>query len=189
MTSRFIAAALCCFAAVSFDAAAADAPYGVLDIGLGSSYARLERELDFRDINASLAKSGGKPDLGKRGYGCMQRDDDFADVGCVSHLERIDGMETREIRLHFLDGRLQQFSLSAEVSHYDAVVAYLARRFGSPQAVPATSPTDQPSVKWENGAGQIVALRGKDLVYVSFQLATYTDAVRRKREGQRLLCD
>ena len=108
--------------------AAADAPYGVLDIGLGASYARLEQQLDFRDINEALAKGGGKPDLGKRGYGCTQREDDFADVGCVSHVERLDGVETREIRLHFLEGRLQQFSVTAEVQHYDAVIAYLTKR-------------------------------------------------------------
>jgi hypothetical protein len=169
-------------------AIAADMPYGVLDIGLGASYGRLERDLDFRDIAASIAKQPGKPDLGKRGYGCMQREDDFADVGCVSHTERLDGVETREIRLHFLDGRLQQFSVSAEVQNFDAVVRYLSNRFGAPQAVPVKNPTDQPSVKWQNEAGQIVALRGKDLVFVSFELASYPDAVKRKREGQRLMC-
>ncbi|MDB5812011.1 MAG: hypothetical protein JWN94_4133 [Betaproteobacteria bacterium] len=169
-------------------AAAADMPYGVLDIGLGASYARLERDLDFRDIDASLAKKAGKPDLGKRGYGCMQREDDFADVGCVSHTERLDAVETREIRLHFLEGKLQQFSLSAEVQNFDAVVDYLTQRFGAPEAVPAKNASDQPSVKWQGPGGQIVALRGKDLVFVNFELVSYADAVKRKREGQRLLC-
>ena len=42
-------------AAATAGATAADMPYGVLDIGLGASYARLERELDFRDLDASLA--------------------------------------------------------------------------------------------------------------------------------------
>jgi hypothetical protein len=112
-------------------AAAAEMPFGVLDIGLGASYARLERDLDFRDINESLAKKAGKPDLGKRGYGCMQRDDEYADVGCVSHTEHLDGIQTREIRLHFLDGRLQQFSVTAEVQNFDAVVGYLSTRFGA----------------------------------------------------------
>ena len=42
--------------------------------------AAVELGLDFRDIDASLAQKAGKPDLGKRGYGCMQREDDFADV-------------------------------------------------------------------------------------------------------------
>jgi hypothetical protein len=169
-------------------AAAADTPYGVLDIGLGASYARLERELDFRDIDAALAKKAGKPDLGRRGYGCMPREDDFADIGCVSHTERLDGIETREIRLHFLDGRLQQFSLTAEVQNFDAVVGYLRARFGAPQPVTAQGPAELPSVKWQNEAGQIVAHRGKDLVFVSFELVSYPAAVKRKREGQRLLC-
>ena len=169
-------------------AAAADAPYGVLDIGLGASYARLEQQLDFRDINEALAKGGGKPDLGKRGYGCTQREDDFADVGCVSHVERLDGVETREIRLHFLESRLQQFSVTAEVQHYDAVIAYLTKRFGASRAVPAKTPDEQASVTWESDAGQIVALRGKDLVFVNFQLVAYPEAVKRKREGKRLQC-
>jgi len=177
---------LAAFAAAN--AAAADLPFGVLDIGLGASYARLERDLDFRDIDASLAKGGGKPDLGKRGYGCMPREDDFADVACVSHIERLDDIETREIRLHFLEGRLQQFSVTAEVQYYDAVVAYIARRFGQPQAVPVKDASEQPSVKWESEAGRIVALRGKDLVFVNFQLATYPDAIKRKHDGQRMQC-
>jgi hypothetical protein len=178
------------FALAATTAAAADAPFGVLDISLGASYARLERDLDFRDIDATLAKTkSGKPDLGKRGYGCMQREDDFADVACVSHTERLDKAETREIRLHFLDGRLQQFSLTAEVQNFDAVVAYLRGRFGAPQALPVQNAGDQPSVKWQSEAGQIVAHRGKDLVFVNFELATYPDAVKRKREGQqRLQC-
>ena len=169
-------------------AAAADAPYGVLDIGLGASYARLEQQLDFRNINEALAKGGGKPDLGKRGYGCTQREDEFADVGCVSHVERLEGVETREIRLHFLEGRLQQFSVTAEVQHYDAVIAYLTKRFGAARAVPAKTQDEQASVTWESDAGQIVALRGKDLVFVNFQLVAYPEAVKRKREGKRLQC-
>jgi hypothetical protein len=175
-------------AAAATGAAAADMPYGVLDIGLGASYARLERDLDFRDINESLAKRAGKPDLGKRGYGCMQREDDFSDVDCVSHLERLDGIETREIRLHFLEGRLQQFSVTSEVQNFDAVVGYLTARFGAPQPVPLKSADEQPSVKWQNEAGHIVAYRGKDLVFVNFELASYPDAVKRKREGHRLQC-
>ena len=170
-------------------AAAADMSYGVLDIVLGSSYARLERDLDFRDINETLAKTrSGKPDLGKRGYGCMQRDDDFADTACVSHTERLEGIETREIRLHFLDNRLQQFSLTAEVQNFEAVVAYQRGRYGSPQTIPAQNAGEQPSIKWQNEAGYIVAYRGKDLVFVNFELATYPVAVKRKRDGQRLQC-
>jgi len=187
MTSRLTLFCILSFAAAV--SAAADMPFGVLDIGLGASYARLERDLDFRDIDASLAKPrAGKPDLGKRGYGCMQREDDFADVGCVSHTELLDGVETREIRLHFLEGRLQQFSLSAEVQNFDAVVAYLRGRYGAPQTLPMQNASDQPGVKWQSEAGQVVAYRGKDLVFVNFELASYPVAVKRKREGQRLQC-
>ncbi len=180
---------VCMLAAAATTAAAADMPFGVLDIGLGASYARLERDLDFRDIDETLAKTkSGKPDLGKRGYGCMQREDDFADVGCVSHTERLDGMETREIRLHFLDGRLQQFSLTAEAQNFDAVVAYLRARYGAPQAEPVQNANEQATLRWQSPAGKIVALRGKDLVFVNFELGSYPDAVKRKREGQRLQC-
>jgi hypothetical protein len=171
-------------------AAAADAPFGVLDIALGASYARLERDLDFRDIDAALARiQSGKPDLGKRGYGCMQRDDDFADTACVSHTERLDGIETREIRLHFLESRLQQFSVTAEVAHYDAVIGYLRARFGAPQTMPVQNAGEQPRVRWQSETAGIVAHRGKDLVFVNFELAAYPEAVKRKREGQRLRCD
>ncbi len=170
-------------------AMAADAPYGVLDIALGASYPRLERDLDFRDINATLAKAGsGKFDLGKRGYGCMPREDDFADAACVSHTERLNDIETREIRLHFLNGSLQQFSLTAEVRNFDAVVAYLRARYGAPQTAPLQNTGDQPSVRWQSEAARIVAHRGKDLVFVNFELASYPAAVKRKRDGQRLQC-
>ena len=170
---------------------AADAPFGVLDITLGTSYARLARDLDFRNLNAALAATQScKVDLGRRGYGCMQRDDDFADTACVSHAERLDGIETREIRLHFLERRLQQFSLTAEVRHYDAVVGYLRARFGAPQTMPVQDAGEQPSVKWQGEGAQIVAHRGKDLVFVNFELADYPAAVKRKRDGgQRLQCD
>src|SRR3954463_6388440 len=174
MKLRMLISGLCIALSTTL-AVAADVPYGVLDIGLGASYARLERDLDFRDIDASLAKKAGKPDLGKRGYGCMQREDDFADVGCVSHTERLDDVEMREIRLHFLEGRLQQFSITAEVQNYDAVVAYISKRFGAPQTVPVKDASEQPSVKWASEAGEVVALRGKDLVFVNFQLGSYPD--------------
>jgi hypothetical protein len=188
MRTRRLLIGLLATVVVAATATAADMPFGVLDIGLGASYARLERDLDFRDINESLAKKAGTPDLGKRGYGCMQREDDLADVGCVSHAERLDGIETREIRLHFLDGRLQQFSVTSEVKNFDAVVGYLRTRFGAPQSVPVKSADDQPSVKWQNEAGQIVAYRGKDLVFVTFELVSYPAAVKRKREGLRRQC-
>lgn len=186
MIARIVMA--CIFIAPAI-ARAADEPFGVLDVALGASYARLERELDFRDINTALAQlKSGKPDLGKRGYGCMRRNDPFADIGCVSHQEKLDAIETREIRLHFLHGRLQQFSLTAEIQHYDAVSAYLRKRYGEPRQVAATSADAAPSLKWQGDSGQVVAYRGKDLVFVSFELVTYADAVKRKREGATLEC-
>ena len=164
-------------------AAAADMPFGVIDIGLGASYARLERDLDFRSITTSLAQmAGNKPDLGKRGYGCMRRDDPQADIGCVSHIEKLGAIDTREIRLHFLNGRLYQFSMSAEVQYYDTVIAQLSARNGAPQ--PAVD-----AVRWQNESGNIAAYRGKDLVFVNFELAGYADAVKRKREGATLECN
>jgi len=171
-------------------ALAADPVFGVLDITLGASFARLERELDFRDIDAALAQvQSGKPDLGKRGYGCMRRDDPFADVGCVSHAEKLDAAETREIRLHFLEGRLLQFSLTAELRQYDAVIGYLRARYGAPQTMAPASAGDEPSFRWQNESGQIIAYRGKDLVFVNLELASYADAVKRKRDGKSLQCD
>ena len=164
---------------------AADETFGLLDIALGSSYARLERDLDFRYITASLAQMAGNiPDLGKRGYGCMRRDDPQADIGCVSHVEKLGGVETREIRLHFLNGRLYQFSMSAEVQHYDAVIAQLRARNGAPQI-----DSENDAVRWKNESGQVAAYRGKDLVFVNFELASYADAVKRKRDGALLECN
>ena len=171
-------------------ALAAEEPFGVLDIPLGASHARMEQQLDFRDINTSLGQAkAGKPDLGRRGYGCMKREDPQADVGCVSHDERLDGIETREIRLHFLHGRLMQFSLTAEVQHYDTVLGYLRARYGEPQPVVPANPDAQPSVRWQSEAGWVIAYRGKDLVFVNFELASYADAVKRKREGASLECN
>ena len=176
-------AALVLAAPAAAAAAAEDATYGLLDITLGSSYSRLERELDFRSITTSLAQmAGNKPDLGRRGYGCMRRDDPQADIGCVSHIEKVDGVETREIRLHFLNGRLYQFSMSAEVRHYDAVIVALRARNGAPR--PA-----EDVVRWQNESGSIAAYRGKDLVFVNFELAGYAEAVRRKRDGISAECN
>ena len=53
---------------------AADTLGALLDIPLGASFVRLERDLDFRDISASLAHmSGDKPDLGRRGVNSCRR--------------------------------------------------------------------------------------------------------------------
>ena len=187
MNARRVLACICMAAATA--ALAADEPFGVLDIALGASYSRLEQRLEFRDINASLAANKpGKPDLGRRGYGCMKRDDPFADVGCVSHDEKLDGVETREIRLHFLGGRLQQFSVTAELQYYDAVTGYLRGRYGEPRQLAAAGAGAEPSLEWQNESGRIVAYRGKDLVFVNFELASYADAVKRKREGASVEC-
>ena len=59
---------------------------------------------------------------------------------------------------------------------------------GVPQTEPVQNAGDQPTVRWQTEAGKIVALRGKDLVFVNFELASYPAAVKRKREGQRLQC-
>jgi hypothetical protein len=186
MISRLLC--LCALAVAAAGATAAEMPYGVLDITLGASFARLQRDLDFRDIDAALAKSG-KPDFGRRGYGCMARDDDFADTACVSHAERLNDIETREIRLHFLEGRLQQFSLTAEIQHYAAVIGYLRARYGAPQTLPAANAGGEPRLQWQSEAARVDAYRGKDLVFVNFESMSYPAAMQRKRDGKRLLCD
>ncbi len=183
MKLKAVFALLACAAMPAFGAD--EEVFGLLDIALGSSYARLERDLDFRYITTSLAQmAGNKPDLGKRGYGCMRRDDPQADIGCVSHDEKLAGIATREIRLHFLNGRLYQFSMSAEVQHYEAVMAQLRVRNGAPQNGAAADAT-----RWQNESGQIAAYRGKDLVFVNFELLSYADAVKRKREGTVQECN
>ena len=161
-------------------AQAADAPYGLLDITLGAGYAQLEQTLDLRDINAALAArhGSGKLDLGRRGYGCLPREDEFADIGCVSHDERLDEVATREIRLQFLAGRLQQISLTAETRYFDVVIDYLRRRYGPPRVV-ATA--DAPRYEWGNASSRMYALHGPNLVFVSLELASYQNAVARKR--------
>jgi hypothetical protein len=189
MSARLLAAcmllALPCLGA----AGASEEPFGVLDIALGASYARLQSELDFRDINAALAQaSAGRPDLGKRGYGCMRRDDPIADIACVSHDEKLGAAATREIRLHFLQGRLQQFSLTAEVQYYDVIAAYLRKRYGEPQSITDSDPGTASILKWQNESGHVLAHRGKDLAYVAFELVSYAGAVQRKREGTVLEC-
>jgi hypothetical protein len=162
------------------NAHAADAPYGLLDITLGESYAQLSRELDLHDINAALTAlhESGKPDLGLRGYGCMSREDEFADIGCVSHDERLNDVTTREIRLQFLGDRLQQMSLTAEARYFDAVVNYLRQRYGPPTVA---TMMDSPRYEWSNASSRMYALRGPNLVFVSLELVSYQTAVVRKR--------
>ena len=162
---------------------AADQPYGHADIVLGASFQALDAALDFRDIHAALAAQGkaAKPDLGRRGYGCMRREDAYADVTCVSHDEKIGGTETREIRLHFLNGVLQQFSITAEIQHLDTVMAAVGARYGPPERREPPTAGGFPSWLWRNGVSSIVSYGGKDLVFVSFELATYAEAVRARQ--------
>jgi hypothetical protein len=167
--------------------AASAEPYRYDDIRLGASLARVAQDLDLRDIHAAIAeqekRQAQKPDLGGRGYGCARREDPYADVACVSHDERVGGAETREIRLHFLGGVLQQFSITAEIRHYEAVMQALRERHGTPQAAQPAPPGGYASSTWRNPESSIVAYGGKDLVFVSFELAGYAEAVKRKQSG------
>ena len=162
-------------------------PYRYDDVRLGASFTRLAHDLDFRDIHAAIAaqneKQLAKPDLGKRGYGCARRDDPYADVACVSHDERVGGAETREIRLHFLDGVLQQFSITAEIRYFDAVMQALRERHGVPQQTEPAPAGGYPSSAWRNDESRIIAYGGKDLVFVAFELVGYAEAVKRKQGG------
>jgi hypothetical protein len=168
-------------------ATAAAEPYQFDDVRLGASFTRLAHDLDFRDINAAIAAQKGqpaaKPDLGRRGYGCARREDAYADITCVSHDERVGGAEMREIRLQFLDGVLQQFSITAEIRHLDAVMQALRERVGAPQQAQAAPAGGFPSSSWNNSESSITAYAGKDLVFVSFELAGYAEAVKRKQSG------
>ena len=178
--------AIVLLALVSATADAAEQPYVHGDIALGASYDTLAAALDFRDINAALAEQGArkasKPDLGSRGYGCVRREDPYADVTCVSHDERIGAAPLREIRLQFLDGVLQQFSITAELRYFDVVLQTLRADHGPPSGQePATAGT-YASYRWRNGAATIVAYAGTDLVFVSFELAGYAEAVKRRHQ-------
>ena len=184
---RRLAGRLGVLAALFVSTQAAAEPYRYDDIQLGVSLQRLAHALDFRDIHAAIAQQeaqqAAKPDLGRRGYGCARREDAYADVACVSHDERVAGAQTREIRLHFLAGILQQFSITAEVRYFDAVMGALRERHGPPhEARPATA-GGYPASTWRNGDSSIVAYGGKDLVFVSFELAGYAEAVKRKQSG------
>ena len=174
-------------AALFMLSSAAAEPYRYDDIRLGGTLARLAQDLDFRDIHAAIAQQkeqpAQKPDLGRRGYGCARREDPYADVACVSHDERVDGAETREIRLHFLGGILQQFSITAEIRHFDAVMQALRSRYGAPHAAQPAPAGGYASSSWRNPESGIVAYGGRDLVFVSFELAGYGDAVKRKQAG------
>lgn len=175
------------FSALLYWGGAAAEPYRYDDIRLGSSLARLAHDLDFRDIHAAIAEQkerrAAKPDLGRRGYGCARREDPYADVACVSHDERVGGAETREIRLHFLGGVLQQFSITAEIRHFEAVMEAMRSRYGAPHAAQPAPAGGYASSTWRNPESSIVAYGGRDLVFVSFELAGYAEAVKRKQAG------
>lgn len=166
--------------AAAADGAPSETPYSLLDIRLGQTRDELGRQLDLRDIAAALAalQHAGRPDLGARGYGCMPRADENADETCVSHDERYAGGVTRELRLQFLDGVLQQASLTAEAGRYDEVRAELESRYG-----PGQARVDGGSrwLEWRNAAGSLRMTRGPSLVFVSLERAGYAAAVAAKR--------
>ena len=175
-------------------AAAADEPYGHADIALGASYQALAAALDFRDLNAAIAGQGArkaaKPDLGRRGYACVRRDDAYADVSCVSHDEKVGGVETREIRMQFLNGVLQQFSISADIPRFDVVMGAIRARHGPPQEAEAAAGGRYASYRWKNGVSSIVAYGGKDVVFVSYELAIYPEAVKaRQKSGGKIVIE
>jgi len=169
-------------------ATAAAEPYGIGDIRLGASFDELSRLLDFRDIHvaleAQLAAKATKPDLGRRGYGCMRREDPYADIACVSHEEKVGGTPTREIQLQFLNGVLQQLSITAQISEFEVLLAALRQHHGAPQETRAATARAIASYHWRNTDSTIAAYSVKDLVFVSFELAGYGKAVeRRQREA------
>jgi hypothetical protein len=172
---------------IAMVAAAAAEPYGIGNIRLGASFDELARSLDFRDVHgaleAQLAAKATQPDLGRRGYGCMRREDPYADIACVSHEEKIDGTPTREIRLQFLDGVLQQLSITAEISKFEAVLAKLRQQHGAPQETRAATARTFASYHWRNADSTIAAYSGKDLVFVSFELAGYGQALERRQRA------
>ncbi|MCW5604246.1 MAG: hypothetical protein KIT18_06855 [Burkholderiales bacterium] len=183
MNARRSAAILACAWALPA-AAASYVPYALGEIRLGTGFNALAEALDFRDIHSALAKQAEsrkpRPDLGRRGYGCMFRDDAYADVTCVSHDEKLDGIALREIRMHFLETVLQQFSVTAEIGYFDAVMQAMTSRYGAPRL--ETGPDGSSAYRWSNGESTITGHAGKDLVFIGFQLASYPEAVRRKRE-------
>ncbi len=158
-------------------------PYALADVRLGASYANLVKQLDMRDgeeaVKEARAMSLSRPYFGKRGYGCLKREDPGADITCVSHEEKVGGAEMREIRLQFLDGILQQFSVTAEIRHLDAVIAAVTAVAGAPEV--EGSGRDA-TYRWQNADSAIVGYGGENLVFVAFSLASYPAAVERKKQ-------
>ena len=172
---------------LGFVAAAAAAPYGFGDIRLGSSFGELSRRLDFRDIGSALdqqhATKARKPDLGRRGFGCLRGANGYADIVCVSHDENIGEAPTREVRLQFLDGVLETFSITVEAGRSEALLAALRSRYGAPHETRPAITGAFASQHWRNADSTISAYRGKDLLFVSFELAGYREAVERRQRG------
>ena len=166
-------------------AGAADQPYALADIALAASYRDLAAALDFRDIHAAVAeqaaRGAARPDLGRRGYGCFRRDDHYADVTCISHEEHVGGVPTREIRMQFLNGGLQQLSLTADLPHLAAVVEALRAQHGAPQETRPAADGRYASWQWRNAVSTINAYAGKDVVFVSLELIGYAAAVERRK--------
>ena len=158
-------------------------PYALNDVRLGSSYANVAKQLDMRDgeeaVREARAMSLSRPYFGKRGYGCLRRDDPGADITCVSHEEKLGGADTREIRLQFLDGILQQFSVTAEMKHLDTVIGAVTRVAGEPRVEGSGSTA---TFQWQNNDAKITGYGGENLVFVAFSLASYPDAVERKKK-------
>jgi hypothetical protein len=174
--------------AFGVSAVAAADPYGFGNIHLGASFDELARALDFRDIHAvldrQLAAKAARPDLGRRGYGCMRREDPYAEVACVSHDEKVGDTPTREIRLQFLDGILQQFSITADIAEIESVMASLRQEHGAPMETRAATAGAFASYHRRNADSTIAAYSGESLLLVSFELAGYRKAVeRRQREA------
>ena len=69
-----------------------------------------------------------------------------------------------------------------------SITIWLPLTDATPQNMLTIDTADDPSFRWQNEAAKILAHKGKDLVFINFELATYPDAVKRKREGQRMQC-
>ena len=153
-------------------ALAAAGPYGFGNIRLGASFDELARALDFRDIHAALdrqlAAKAARPDLGRRGYGCMRREDPDAEVACVSHDEKVGDTPTREIRLQFLDGVLQRFSITADIAEIESVMAAPRQEHGAPRETRAATASAFASCHWRNADSTIAAYSGERLLFVPF---------------------
>ena len=113
----------------------------------------------------------------------MRRGDPYADITCMSHEEKIDGISAREIRPQFLDGILRQFSITGEIGHFDAVMRAVGAPYGAPLVTPAAESRGA-TYSWRNGESKITGYAGKDLVFVSFELASHAAAtVHKKNRG------